>query len=657
MKKIAIFITTIFLVFSGVLATPVNFASAQTAALPTSAGQANIESALTNGCSPGQFSMCVLWFIYNIILGLSFWVVGLVASIFDFFLSYTLNSEAYRSDFIIKGWGVIRDISNVAFIFTLLYLAIRHILGMSAKKYIPTLIIVALLLNFSLFFTKIVIDAGNILARAFYNSMVIEGTPNADPNIKNISVAIVSKINPQQLLGQAIFQKKLTTGNLDTATGQIVTPPSGSSEYLEQTISSDWGFFAFIFILVTFVNFTLAGVFLSVALLLVGRTVGLWFAMIFSPIAFITLAVPNSAGFVKQLSFDTWKDTVLKLSFLAPIFLFFLYLIITFLTVIFSSPLPSENTDTFVRIMTVFIPFAFVLTLLTIAKKTATEMAGEIGGTIKSLAGKIGSMVGGAALGSAAFAGRKIIGGAAGRNLTLGNYQERIQRAEELGDTAAARRLTRKMETMKKIYSSSFDIRNAGESKGVAGWAARQVGSGLRSGMTDFGGDKFAVGKGSKESRKKYVDDIKKERLDLAQELGNIGENEDSQIRLRELRRQSANAQITRRDLLRTGQSTQAIDADIARQNADMQRIRGAHAEISQTRRNMFANRLEDSIWESLISGVENTELHADEIRQGNRSRTPEQKALDAIRALNTTPPPNTPPPNTPPPNTPPPGP
>ena len=47
-------------------------------------------------------------------------------------------------------------------------------------------------------------------------------------------------------------------------------------------------------------------------LLMVGRTVGLWFAMIFSPIAFITLAVPGSAGPVSYTHLRA-HETVLDL--------------------------------------------------------------------------------------------------------------------------------------------------------------------------------------------------------------------------------------------------------------------------------------------------------------------------------------------------------
>lgn len=509
---------------------PAPLAYAQTNAVSGSSltGQTNIETALSSGCSLlDNFSLCVLSFIYNVILVFSFWVVGLVANLFDFFLGYTLNSEAYQSDFIEKGWGIIRDIANVAFIFTLLYLAIRHILGMSAQKYIPTLIIVALLLNFSLFFTRVVVDAGNILARAFYQSINIENDEySAESGYRGISAALVNKINPQRLLSQAIFTQQLTTGDYSTTSGAPVNPGVSSPAYAEKNLEDNVGFYVGVFLLLAFVNFTLAGVFLSVALLMVGRTVGLWFAMIFSPIAFITLAVPGSGGFVKQLSFDTWKDTVLKLSFLAPIFIFFLYLTIMFLTVFFETPIPVENQDTFMRIMAVFIPFMFVITILRISKKTAEDMAGEIGGTVKSLVGKALGAVGGVALGTVAMAGRATAGRLAGAALDSGNYEKRIADAKGLSKW----RLMQERAALKKFNESSFDIRNAPKAKGWAGKASGVVGGQLSSGMSNFGGKDLNFGKGSDQNRKKYEDNAEKSRLELAKDLSAVSDDEKKEI-------------------------------------------------------------------------------------------------------------------------------
>ncbi len=524
MKKIAILTASIFVVFSGYFVSPVSFVHAQTTTPSALSVNTGIENAVDQNCSglSNPFSAnCLLYAFYNVILQPSFGLVGLVAQLLDFFLGYSLDSNAYRSDFIVKGWGLIRDISNIAFIFTLLYLAIKHILGSSSKKYIPTLIIVALLLNFSLFFTKVVIDAGNILARAFYNSIVIENDTTYEDveGYKSITYGIVDKINPQNLLSTALFESGAggQIGSIDQTTGQFqgtVTPD----------ISGNTGTIFLIFILMTVVNLVLAWTFLSVSLTFIGRVIGLWFAMIFSPIAFITLAVPGSGGFFKQLSFDSWKDNVIKLAFLAPVFIFFLYLTISFLSILGTgeSLAPAEGSSMFVALMKVFIPFLFIITLLQVAKKTADSMAGEFGGMVKSFVGKALGFVGGAALGATAFVGRATVGRFAGGALETGNYEKRIADAKGLNKW----QLMVQRSALKKVNESSLDIRNASKAKGLAGKISGVVGTGLGYGMTGFGGKDFNAGKGSDQSRKKYEESAEKRRVELAKELGTVRSGE-----------------------------------------------------------------------------------------------------------------------------------
>src|SRR3989338_11385480 len=70
-------------------------------------------------------------------------------------------------------WKTIRDVANMGFIFVLLYAAIKTILGMgdNTQKLIVNIVVVAILINFSLFFTKVVIDASNVLSTFFYDAI------------------------------------------------------------------------------------------------------------------------------------------------------------------------------------------------------------------------------------------------------------------------------------------------------------------------------------------------------------------------------------------------------------------------------------------------------------------------------------------------------
>src|SRR3990167_4837671 len=101
-------------------------------------------------------------------------ILALVAYFFNILIGVTVNSTFLDSSFVSKAWGVVRDLSNIFFILILLYIAVKIILdlgGSEAKKMIAKVIIIALLINFSMFFTHVVIDSSNILALVFYNKL------------------------------------------------------------------------------------------------------------------------------------------------------------------------------------------------------------------------------------------------------------------------------------------------------------------------------------------------------------------------------------------------------------------------------------------------------------------------------------------------------
>ena len=120
-------------------------------------------------------------------------VVKFAGGILDFFVYYSTNSSSYTNEFVSQAWGAVRDIANIFFIITLLYIAIKTILGLNVtdnKRLVGAVIIVALIINFSLFTTKVVIDTSNILAKVFYNNITSKDASikNADRSLKTLLV-------------------------------------------------------------------------------------------------------------------------------------------------------------------------------------------------------------------------------------------------------------------------------------------------------------------------------------------------------------------------------------------------------------------------------------------------------------------------------------
>ena len=115
-----------------------------------------------------SFGASVGLYIGNFILTIASGVTWMGAQLLDASINYfilqigTLIADGSSiGNAITNAWVMIRDICNLAFIFGFIYLGIRTILdsdNSNTKRMLASIIIGALLINFSLFFAKIIID-------------------------------------------------------------------------------------------------------------------------------------------------------------------------------------------------------------------------------------------------------------------------------------------------------------------------------------------------------------------------------------------------------------------------------------------------------------------------------------------------------------------
>lgn len=421
----------------------------------TNSGNPNIDITINNksgdviensdnfGCSLNPLSPnlggCILQIFYYLWQA-SAWVATLAGGFLDFFIYYSTNSASYDNMFVKQAWAAVRDIANIFFIIALLFIAVKTVLGLNVsdnKKLVGTVVVIALVINFSLFTSQLVIDGSNILAKVFYNnisSVDEKGNKTEDTNSggqKSISVGLVQKFNPQNIVMDAY----------DYGNGLGI------------------GYVIFIIILLMAITLYTAYIFFSVALLFVARVVSLWISMIFSPMAFASYTVPfDIPGFGHK---EWWSD-LLKNAFLAPLFIFMLYIIVLFagfLTEIAkytSDPNLTTAQNTMQRLMSIIIPFIILMVLLRKSKELAVKYSGELGAAINKFGGTIagiaGGVVGGAVIGTVAAAGQA----------TLGHAGKKLFESKTLTE----------MET--------------NTDKGLAGWGKRFVGRNLR---TIGGGD------------------------------------------------------------------------------------------------------------------------------------------------------------------------
>lgn len=476
-KLLVIFITV--LTFGSALFPVSSFAEGQTPAGPTEQTLEQTGVVYQDNQSPlpacnilfsgvGTIEGCFVRLFYYVFLYPSAWIAGIAGQIFDYFIAYTLNSESYSSGgFVEQGWRVVRDIANASFIFVLLYAAIMLIVKSDTPSMTRTLtrvILIAVVINFSLFMTRAIIDAGNILGRVFYEKTIISNDDLGEQNkYKTISAGLIEKVAPQKLLTADVFTKKYAPTSIDTATQTNTLGGFGGNDSdndLEnvngnENFSVGSGFMILIILVASIVNIAIAWVFVSVSIFLVARTLGLWIMMIMSPIAFASYSIPFLK--IKDYGFNEWLSKTFKLSFMVVIFMFFLYLTVMFIDISFATAFNINanggQMSTIHWIMSVIVPLMAILFLLNIAKSQAKSMSGEFGDMVgKAL--KVGATAvlgaGGLALGGAAA-----VGGTLGRQVIGKQLGGRLAKADT--STAWGRMQKRAGD---RLQSSTFDARN-----------------------------------------------------------------------------------------------------------------------------------------------------------------------------------------------------
>lgn len=431
-------------------------------------GGTPLPSELTGGgesenCSILSNPICVLMqavskLVGSILLGLTSLIAylgGLALNASAYFTVVQMSTYYNDLPVIASTWGVVRDVANMGFIFVLLFLSIQMILGAGKDRgLIVRVIIAAILINFSLFFTRVIIDAANILALNFYTN--ITGTTGGTGVLSDfasggISNAFISLLN-LQTLWQA--PNVLTQGNIITV-----------------------GIMGSIFLLVA------AFTFFAIAILLVIRYVVLILVMILSPLMFISSIAPGFDGYRKK-----WWDALLGQAFFAPIYFF-----LTWITVVVAQGIQNElfknlsskslaeafvgatsvsngqnvvthPADTISLILFFAIVIISILAALLIAKKQA-----EKAGPYASMATKWAlGLAGGATIGLAGRAGRNIIGS---RAAATASNDDLKKRAAE-GSMSARLQLA----AANKLSKASFDFRGTGAGKGLDAGKAQKGG-------------------------------------------------------------------------------------------------------------------------------------------------------------------------------------
>ena len=290
--------------------------------------------------------ICLSNVVYVFTVGLGSGLAYMGAFILDTTVALSLNSAAYALSFLSAGWTTARDLANMAFILILVYIAFKIMFRAETSHTMQMLawvIFIALIINFSFFFTRVVIDAGNILAVQFYNSVgVVDGKPAptlADTFGKATqSGGLAGGTASGASTLTSYFGTDSTLHNTKDLTASIMNALNIQELFNQKSFESfrnGSGFMSKIIILSTLyigigaAYFILAAMFLAVGIKFLFRIVVLWFLIIASPLAFICKAVPNDKV---RVWYDEWQNALVMHAFYPAFFLFIFFFISTVMT-------------------------------------------------------------------------------------------------------------------------------------------------------------------------------------------------------------------------------------------------------------------------------------------------------------------------------------
>lgn len=457
-------------------------------------------------------------FASGILLPLAGWVTWFSGMILNYVIQWTVvdMKKNLDEDSINNIWRTIRDLGNMTFIFFLLFAAIKQILGIGGdnKKLITTIVVVSILINFSLFFTKVVIDISNILAIALYDAAAYGALEeNVNRGLAN-SLMEPLKIQTIWKAGNNLSDYSLLVAGIMGMTVALIA----------------------------------AFIFLAISILFIMRFVVLIIVLALSPVYFLSLVLPELKKYGEQ-----WKQALIGQSFFAPIFFLMMWIVIKISRGVLKGlqdgdmasvvggvsgnlgvPPPPQSVG-------IFVNYAIIIALLITAMTLAKDWANKAGGGINKLTSWAMGAAGGMTVGLAGRLGR----GTLGRAGNVAAESEWLKdKASKGGIGGMSARLA--LATSRKTAGASFDMRSTelsgitGMGKGQKGGFAKDLKDKVKA-QKDYA-DKFKPSDLAVSSAERELDDVKKNgtraQIEAAQaKLDKLKGVTEEEARKREVRR------------------------------------------------------------------------------------------------------------------------
>jgi len=386
----------------------------------------------------GGTARALSWFFqllgYGVVNFLSIFV-ALFGWIFDFTLNYTVVEMGTNlrtteggeglGGAINETWRLFRDLANMLLIFVLIYVSITTILQLSSgatKKLLINLVIVGLLINFSLFFTKVIIDSGNYLAVGIYDVLIAPESDFPSERRRALSRSFMGLLKLETLLR--------TDDDMALDGGKIFSNTNDFGKVLVYAIGAS-------------VTLGMVGIVFALgAITLTLRFAMLIVYMITSPIAMVGHILPQTSGIAKA-----WWKGLISQTFYAPILLLFIWVAMVLITSLHSqgsgagfldiyTGINKDPTSTGQALFTFAVAIVMLFMGIILGKKLGNWSGDKISQYGFNMSNKLGYRSGKLGLATTGFAGTRTIGrGAAALDDRLGSHTNSFSKAARFAVT------------------------------------------------------------------------------------------------------------------------------------------------------------------------------------------------------------------------------
>ncbi len=290
--------------------------------------RAKKEAAANEECGFFNIGYCLhqgIAVVMEAMLSIFAYFVGLAGTLLETTIDITIlklylvmnPSESGLPSPIYVAWTLFRDIANILLIFALLTIGIATILDIShygAKQLLPKVLIVAVLLNFSIFFCKAAVDVTNIFTLSFYDAITSSYTVKETKKEDEVFTMGLGALIMDHLKLSSIYNTSAKRAN-DTTADQKA---SKDSPLIRRDLST--GSVILIGIAGSILFTIIAFIFFAASLSLIARFVILIFLTALAPLAFVSYILPRTQGM-----WDQWLETYIKHLLFAPLYMMLLW--------------------------------------------------------------------------------------------------------------------------------------------------------------------------------------------------------------------------------------------------------------------------------------------------------------------------------------------